>query len=176
MQGRGFALVGTPRFFDGGLPLRIKRSQTVLPFHCKRWWHFPELARYGCWLEALLGAALPDEALALAALELRQEAAGSTDPEVDRLHADGSYLRSVCTLYGPATVYRDGHEHRPVPGGQTLLMTATGRARALGLPCTLHRRPGRGPERAVIVCSFTPRADQPPLTSVYRQVARTKPA
>ena len=112
--------------------------------------------------------------MSLDSLEFRHEPAGSEDQQVDRLHADGSYLRSVCTLYGPATVYRDGNVERSVLDGYTLLMTALGRARAVGRPCTLHRRPGAGPERAVLVCSFEPRPEKPPLASLYRQVAQTR--
>jgi hypothetical protein len=123
-------------------------------------------------LEALLAEALPEEAVSLDSLEFRHEPAGSEDRTVDRLHADGSYVRSVWTLYGPPTIYRDGKVERPVPDGQTLLMTAMGRARAVRRPCTLHRRPGAGPERAVIVCSFKPRSEQPPLVSVYREAAQ----
>src|SRR5690348_7375112 len=108
MRGRGFALVNTPPFFgDGPLP-RLRRRRTVLPSHDKRWRQFPELARYASWLEALLGMALPEEVISPTSLEFRHEPAGTKDPEVDRLHADGSYLRSVWTLYGPATIYRDG--------------------------------------------------------------------
>ena len=59
----------------------------------------------------------------------------------------------------------------PVPRGQTLLLTALDRARALRLHCTLHRRPGAGPERAVIVGSFEPRLHDPQPAPVYRQVA-----
>jgi len=172
MSGRGFALVDTPPFFDDDLLLRLNRSRTVLRFHTKRWWQFPQLARYGCWLEGLLGEALPEEGVSLASLEFRHEPAGSEDQEVDRLHADGSYLRSVCTLYGPATVSRDAGIERPIPDGQTLLMTAMDRARAVRVPCTLHRRPGAGPERAVVVCSFEPRLQQPLLANVYREVAQ----
>jgi hypothetical protein len=172
MLEQGFTLVDTPWFFDDDLFLRLKRRRTVLKFHDKRWWKFPPLARYACWLEGVLTRALPEEALSLATLEFRHEPAGSEDPEVDRLHADGSYIRTVCTLYGPSTVYRDGDEERPVPDGQTLLMTALDRARVLPVPCTLHRRPGAGPERAVIVCSFEPRQEQLQLANVYRQAAQ----
>ncbi len=49
MVERGFALVDTPAFCDAGLVLRLKRQKTVLPYHSKRWWKFPQLARYGCW-------------------------------------------------------------------------------------------------------------------------------
>lgn len=172
MMGRGFALVDTPPCFGDDLLLRTKKMRTVLPADDKRWWRFPPLARYACWLEALLGAALPEEAVSLTSLEVRHEPAGSVDVEVDRLHADGSYLRSVWTLYGPATIYRDNRVERPVPDGQTLLMTALDRARAVRLPCTLHRRPGAGPERAVIVCSFVSRPEQSPLASLYQEVAQ----
>jgi hypothetical protein len=85
------------------------------------------------WLEALLSEALLDEAVAPAALELRYEPAGHDEPEVDRLHADGAYLRAVWTLYAPATLCRDAAVQRPVPGGHTLLMTApTPRRRRAG--------------------------------------------
>jgi len=157
MLGRGFAPVPTPSFFDDGSLRRMKRDRLVLPSDSGRWSRWPQLARYRSWLECLLGEALPEESPCLADLELRHEPAGLEDEEVDRLHADGSYLRSVLTLHGPATIYRDGRSERPVPSGHTLLMTAMDRARALRLHCTLHRRPGAGPERAVIVCSFEPR-------------------
>jgi hypothetical protein len=157
MLERGFARVDTPTFFDERLLLRLKRGRTVLPSGCKGWRRFPELANYGSWLEELLGRALCEEPVSLAVLELRHESAGSEDKEVDRLHADGSYIRSVCTLFGPTTIYRDGKSERSVPCGQSFLMTALDRAKAVGVPCTLHRRPGPGPERTVIVCSFEPR-------------------
>ena len=173
MLDRGFSLVDAPSFLDDGLFRRLKRSKTVLPFHSKRWWKYLELARYGCWLEGLLSAALPEESVSLAALEFRHEPAGSTDQDVDQLHADGSYIRSVFTPYGPTTVYRDGEAERSVPHGQTLLMTALDRARAVHVPCTLHRRPGAGPERAVIVCSFEPRHDELRQLNVVRRVAET---
>jgi hypothetical protein len=166
---QGFTLVKTPRFFREGLFLRLKRRRMVLPFHCNRWRKHPQLARYGCWLESLLHPALPEEAVSLAALEYRHEPAGFLDPKVDRLHADGSYIRSVFTLCGLATVYRDEDTEKSVPAGQTLLMTALARARAIGVPCTLHRRPEAGPERAVIVGSFEPRPEDPHLANVYRQ-------
>jgi hypothetical protein len=158
MSERGFTLVKTPRFFDGDSFLRLKRSLTVLPSHFQRRQFPPPLALYGRWLEALLGQALPEEPVSLAYLQFRHEPAGYEHRVVDRLHADGSYIRSVHTLYGPTTVYREGEEERSVPRGHTLLMTAMDRARAVGVPCTLHRRPGAGPERAVIVCSFEPRS------------------
>jgi hypothetical protein len=173
MAERGFSLVDTPLVFDESLSFRLRKTRLVMPFDCKRWWKYPQLARYGCWLETLLGKALAEESLSLAALEYRHEPAGSVDEEVDRLHADGSYLRSVYTLYGPATIFREGDEQRSVPCGQTLLMTALDRARALHVPCTLHRRPSGGPERAVIVCSFEPRQEQPHRANVYRQVVST---
>src|SRR4051812_46635671 len=106
MAGRGFALVDTPPFFGADLLLRLKRTRAVLPAHGNRWVRFPQLARYACWLEDLLAEALPEEAVSLASLEFRHEPAGSEDREVDRLHADGSYVRSVYTLCGPATVFR----------------------------------------------------------------------
>ena len=111
-----------------------------------------------CWLEGLLGAALPEEAVSLASLEFRHEPAGLEDPEVDRLHADGSYIRSVCTLYGPGTVYRDGREERPVPDGQTLLMTAMDRARAVRravyAPPASRVRAGAGGGRVLVRAAF----------------------
>jgi hypothetical protein len=171
LLGRGFTVVQTPPLNDDGLLVRLKRRRTVLPFHCPRWWKYPSLARHGLWLEQWLDEVLPREDLCLAYLEFRREPADSVDPEADRLHIDGSYLRSVCTLFGPTTVYRDGDVERSTPCGQTLLLTARDRARALGVPCTLHRRPGPGPERAVIVCSFEPRREQPPLANLYRRVA-----
>ena len=173
MLERGFSLVDTPSFLDDGLFRRLKRSKTVLPFHSKRWWNYPQLARYGCWLEEFLRAALPEESVSLAALEFRHEPAGCTDQEVDRLHADGSYIRTVFTPYGPTTVYRDDASECPVPHGRTLIMTAMDRARALRVPCTLHRRPGAGPERAVIVCSFAPRLGELLQANVARLVAET---
>jgi hypothetical protein len=164
MLERGFALVDTPRFFENGSCLGLKKSMTLMAVRGSRWWKHPELQRYGRWLESLLDRELPEEFLSLDALEFRHERAGALDNEVDRLHADGSYIRSVCTLYGLGTIYRDRGAEWPVPCGQTLLMTAMLRARELGLPCTLHRRPGAGPERAVIVCSFEPRQHQEPST------------
>jgi hypothetical protein len=156
MVGRGFALVTTPRFFGDGL-LRFKKSVSLWPFHSCRWGKFPELARYGRWLELLLNRALPEELVSLADVGFRYEPAGAVSKDVDILHADGYYIRSTCALYGAATIYRDAGAELSVPCGQTLLMTATGRARAVHVPCTLHRRPGAGPERAVIVCSFESR-------------------
>jgi hypothetical protein len=164
MLERGFALVDTPRFFDDGPCLRLKKSMTLRPARGNRSWKHPELYSYGRWLECLLDGALPEESLSLVALEFRYERAGALDHEVDRLHADGSYIRSVCTLHGLGTVYRDRGAEWPVPCGQTLLMTAMLRAKELGLPCTLHRRPGAGPERAVIVCSFEPQQHPEPST------------
>jgi hypothetical protein len=172
MLGRGFTLVNTPPFFDDGLFLRLGRSTAVLPFHSKRWEKLPQLARYACWLEELLGKALPEEGVSLAGLEFRNEEAGFAHREVDRLHADGSYIRSVYTPYGPSTVYHDGDAELSVPRGQTLLMTAHDRTRALRVPCTLHRRPGVGPERVVIVGSFEPRQEHPQLVNVYRLAAQ----
>jgi hypothetical protein len=173
LLGRGFTLVDTPPFSDDGLLRKLKRRKTMLPSHSKRWWRYPQLARYGCWLEEFLRAALPEESVLLTALEFRHEPAGCTDQEVDRLHADGSYIRAVFTPYGPTTVYREGAAERQVPHGRTLLMTAMDRAKALRVPCTLHRRPGAGPERAVIVCSFVPRLGQLLQANVARHVAET---
>ncbi len=171
MMERGFAVAATPRLFEKRLFPGPRKTRTVLPFHSKRWWRFPQLARYACWLEELLARALAEETVRLASLEFRHELAGSVDAQVDRLHADGSYVRSVCTLYGPATIYRDGKAERPVPRGHTLLMTALQRAKAGGVPCTLHRRPGAGPERAVIVCSFEPCPEPAGLANVCRLAA-----
>jgi hypothetical protein len=173
MTGRGFALVETPPFFRAGRPPRLYDRRTTLRPGDARWRQFPWLARYAGWLGALLGKALPEEAVALRSLEFHYEPAGFEDRNVDRLHADGSYLRSVWTLYGPPTIYREQRVERPVPDGQTLLMTATGRAKAVGRPCTLHRRPGAGPERAVIVGSFEPRAEPSPLARmIFKAAAR----
>jgi hypothetical protein len=171
MLGPGFALVDTPRFFELGMLLRLKGRKTVLPFDSNRWWTFPQLARYACWLESLLDDALTEESLSLTALEFRHEPAGSVDKTVDRLHIDGSYLRSVCAIHGPTTFYWDRKTEKSVPAGQTLLMTAMGRAKATGVHCTLHRRPGAGPERAVIVCSFEPRGEQKHLVRAYHRAA-----
>jgi hypothetical protein len=157
MLGRGFAPVATPPFSDDGQLLQLLRSSAALSPRGNRWLRFPALVRYSRWLERLLVRALPEESLGLSDLELRLEPAGYEDEQVDKLHADGSYLRSVWTVYGPTTIYRDGDAERPVPFGHTLLMTAMARARAIGVRCTLHRRPGAGPERAVIVGSFEPR-------------------
>jgi hypothetical protein len=168
----GFALVDRPSFFDDELFLRLQRNRTVLAFNSKRWWRFPQLARYGCWLEGLLQASLPEEAVSLASLEFRHEQAGTQDSEVDNLHADGGYIRTVYTLFGESTIYRHAGIERPVPDGQTLLLTAQNRTRALRIPCTLHRRPGGGSERAVIVCSFEPRLEQGQMADVYRQVVQ----
>ena len=166
--GRGFAPVATPSFFDEGLLPEPKRSRSAPPARIKPWWKFPPLVEYGDWLERLLGRALPEESLGLSDLELRHEPTGYRDEQVDKLHADGSYLRSVCTLYGPTTIYREGDEEHSVPVGQTLLMTAMNRARAIGVRCTLHRRPGAGPERAVIVCSFEPHVGHQPKKTTLR--------
>jgi hypothetical protein len=160
MRERGFGLVTTPPVFgDGALP-KSKNGRMVLRADSKGWWKLPQLAVYCRWLEGLLSEALPEESLGLTELELRHEPAGAEDKEVDRLHADGSYLRSIYTLYGPTTIYREGKVDHSVPSGQTLLMTAMARARAMRVRCTLHRRPGAGPERAVIVCSFEPGVKQ----------------
>jgi hypothetical protein len=174
MLGRGFALVETPSFFDDVLFLRLTRQRTVLRFHSKRWWKYPQLARYACWLERLLHEALPEEGVSLLSLEFRHEPEGFEDPEVDGLHADGSYIRSVFTPYGMSTIYFDVPAELSVPDGHTLLMTAQDRTRARRIPCTLHRRPGAGPERAVIVGSFEPRRDDGMQANVHRQAAGQK--
>jgi hypothetical protein len=157
MTDPGFALIKTPRFFDDGPLLRLKRHETLLPPDSTRWSRFPQFARYARWLEDLLAEALPEEPVCLAALEFRHEPPGLENLEVDRLHADAGYLRSVHTLYGATTVYRYRKMEWSVPLDQTLLMTAQDRTRALGPPCTLHRRPNPGVARAVIVCSLVPR-------------------
>jgi hypothetical protein len=172
---RGFSLVQTPAFFDQDLLVHFKRKRTTLRPMCKRWWRVPQLARYACWLERLLGRAVPEETLSLASLEFRHEPAGFQDPNVDHWHADGSYLRTVCTLYGLPTLYLDGDVERSLPEGHTLLMTAQDRTRALRVPCTLHRRPGAGPARAVIVCSFEPSQAQPHLAAIHRLVEQQSP-
>jgi hypothetical protein len=168
MLQQGFTLLGTP-LFDPDRSRTVKKSRITLRCHSKRWWRFAHLARYACWLEEVLADALPEEDVSLTELELRHERAGL----VDGLHADGSYIRSVWTLYGPTTIYRDGRTERSVPDGQTLLMTAQDRTRARRVRCTLHRRPGAGAERAVIVCSFEPR-EQSRMANVYRQVAQER--
>jgi hypothetical protein len=174
MLEHGFSLVDAPLVVDDRLLLQLKRRRTVMAFHARRWLKFPQLARYACWLEWLLGETLPEEAVSLAELDFRHEDAGSADEVVDKLHVDGSYIRTVVTLYGPTTIYRAVNTHLSAPSGQTLLMTAVNRARALGVPSTLHRRPGPGPERAVIVCSFEPRQDQAENANVYRQAAQIR--
>jgi hypothetical protein len=171
MLAGGFTLLETPRLIEMELLVTSKGRTTTLPGDCKRWWAFPKLARYACWLEMMLCNALPEELVSLTALEFRHEPAGYEDKTVDTLHADGSYIRSVHSIYGPTTIYRHGKTEEPVPPGQTLLMTATARARAVGVHCTLHRRPGPGPERAVIVCSFEPRQTGRPGRHAYRQAA-----
>src|SRR5262249_38088978 len=124
MLDRGLALVKSPRLFDEHLFLRLPRSKTVLPPDSKRWGKLPELAAYASWLEELLGLALPEEAVGLVALEFRHEPDGFEDRESDRLHVDGSYIRTVCTLFGRSTLYQDEDGVRPVPDGHTLIMTA----------------------------------------------------
>ena len=172
MLDRGFTLLDTSSLFGESLPWPLKRKTTVLPSHGKQWWKFPKLACYASWLEELLAQALPEESVGLTALEVRDEAAGSEDKEVDRLHVDGSYIRSVCTLHGLPTIYREGKDERSVLWGQTLLMPAIDRGRATRVRCTLHRRPGIGPERLVIVCSFEPQEDSGKQGKVYHQIAR----
>lgn len=177
MLARGFTLVDTPRCFRDGRLLKMKKSMMLKLSDCNR--QLPELARYGCWLQRLIQDALPEERVSLAILEFRYEAASHADKQVDRLHADGSYIRSVYTLYGPSTIYRDGKVEWPVPDDQTLLMTAIERARARHVPCTLHRRPGRGFERAIIVCSFQSHrltASPPAWRGAARHVIGSRPS
>jgi hypothetical protein len=171
MNDRGFTLVSTPRFCDESLHRRFKWGRTVLTCDSDRWGKYPQLARYASWLEGLLNLALPEEEISLDALEYRREQAGAVDPETDRLHADGSYIRTVYTLFGPSTIYRDGQEEIATPAGFTLLMTAMDRTRALDIPCTLHRRPGVGPERAAIVCSFASGKKRSSQGQIYQRVA-----
>jgi hypothetical protein len=172
MLGPGFALADTPPFFDDDLFLRLQRTKAVLSYHSNRWEKLPQLARYACWLEYLLRQALPEESVSLAGLEFRHEAAQSVDRVTDRLHADGSYIRAVYTLTGTPTLYHDGTAERPVPWGQTLLMTAHQRTRRLRILPTLHRRPGAGPERAVLVCSLEPRHEEVQRVDPYRRAAQ----
>jgi hypothetical protein len=172
MMGCGFALVNTPSFFRDGLHQRLSSPRTELDADDKRWRQFPDLARYGCWVETLLEKALPEEAVSLACLDFRHEPADLEDQEVDRLHADGYYIRSVYTLFGPTTIYRDQGVERSVLEGHTLLMTAYDRAKAVHRPCTLHRRPGAGPERALIVCSFELPSVRPTRARLYREVGQ----
>jgi hypothetical protein len=171
MLDRGFTLVTSPRAPELASLGGCKQHRLLLPFRSKQWWKFPQLAEYARGLERLLDEALPEEALCLATLELRYEPAGAEDKSVDRLHADGSYIRSVVTIVGPTTIYRERKAEFSVPSGQTLMMTAMNRAKARRIPCTLHRRPGPGPERAVIVCSFEPVQEQPPAERIDRRVA-----
>lgn len=168
MLGKGFVLVDTSRLIDD-IPLPPRTLQ--LEFHSKQWWKFPQLARYSLRLETLLRPSLPEESVSLAAVEFRVEAESFEEPSVDHLHIDGSYIRSVCTLYGPSTIYRHKKVEQSAPLKQTLLMTAIDRGRTLRIPCTLHRRPGPGPARAVIVCSFEPREDDLRRPNVFRNVA-----
>jgi hypothetical protein len=172
MMERGFTLVPTPLSLETRAFLESRTSRFVKPFDGRPWRPLPALSEYARWLEELLRTALPDEPVALAALELRHERAGSSDASADRLHVDGSYIRSVYTHHGPATIYRDGKTEQCVPAGRTLLMTAMNRARSIGQPCTLHRRPGPGPERAVIVCSFEPTPEHRPQSDARPHAGR----
>lgn len=153
----GFALVQAPLLFNDRQLRRLKDSTSLVSDYRNGWRRCPSLTRYGSWLERLLGEALPEEAVRLAALEFRHEPAGTEDEEVDRLHVDGSYIRAVYTVSGRATIYRHRGVELPVPPGQILLLTAIDRARAVRISATLHRRPGGGAERVVIVCSFESR-------------------
>jgi hypothetical protein len=152
----GFCLVRSPWFFNERLLQRLPRRRLLLRVQDKLRQRYPELAHYGAWLAQLLLLALPEEEARLVTLEYRYEPAGSEDEEVDRLHADGSYIRAVYNLCGSATVYRHEGVETAVPASHTLLMTAQQRTRARRISSTLHRRPGAGPERAVLVCSFEP--------------------
>jgi hypothetical protein len=172
MLERGFSLVDMPPLLDGGRFPELKKKKMVMTCDCMRWWQFPQLAVHACWLESLVSEALPEESVSLVALDYRYEQASFEDRTVDRLHADGSYVRSVYTLYGASTLYREEDNEHSVPRGRALLLTAMSRARALGLHCTLHRRPGPGPERAVIVCSFEPRYEKRGKAEIHREVAR----
>lgn len=152
---KGFALLPTPRLHvDEALP-RGKKDRILAPFFSRRSERFPELARYGRWLDSLLRQALPEECLGLDTLEYRFERAKLVIDEVDKLHADGGYIRSLYTLAGPPTVYLHARKEHIVPFGRTLVITAFGRARKVRVPCTLHRRPGSGIERTLIVGTFS---------------------
>ncbi len=170
MAGPGFALIATPPPFGDALCVGGHAGRSALRPDSGRWWRHAGLARYAVWLEGLLAAALPAEGVSLTELEVRREPIGRADAVADRLHADGSYVRTVHALYGPTTLYREGGVERPVPDGHTLIMTAQDRTRAVRVPCTLHRRPGPGPERAVIVCSFEPGTGDEEA-AVYRRAA-----
>jgi hypothetical protein len=153
MLERGFTLLKTPKAVHDVLLPALKRSVTVRSLEGQR---FPGLPCYGAWVQWLLQMLLPEERICLTTLEYRYEPANHADEQIDRLHADGAYLRSAYTLSGASTIFRDAKTERSVPPGFTILMTAIGRARAIRVPCTLHRRPGRGMERSVIICSFEP--------------------
>jgi hypothetical protein len=172
MMTRGFTLLRVPMSPDNLHPGRINKS-ILLSFHTKRWWKFPQWARYACWLERLLLDALPQESARLVSLELRQETAGCVDQEVDGWHADGSYIRSVFSPHGRSTLYLDDGIAHPVPAGMILLMTAAGRTRVRRVHCTLHRRPGLDPERAVTVGSFEPRSLEFDETATYHQATQS---
>ncbi len=175
MLGRGFSLVETPSFSHESLQNRWNQRSSLLLFSSKHWMKYPHLARYACWLEDLVTRALPEEKLSFIGLEFRREPAGHVNREVDRLHADAAYLRAVYTLYGASTIYRENRQEFPVPEGRTLLMTAQDRTRAVRIPGTLHRRPGPGPERAVLVSTFQPRSEEDEAVKIYRQAAAQKP-
>lgn len=157
MRERGFTLLDGRLFLDEQHRFRLTRGWNVLRIGSRRWQQLPKLVEYAQRLEHLLCQALAEEFVALVRVEYRHEAADSEETDVDRWHADGAYIRSVYTDFGPGTRYREGDTERTVPIGKTLIMTAIDRARAVGVPCTLHRRPGPGPERAVVICSFESR-------------------
>jgi hypothetical protein len=154
MRVPGFHILDTLRLAES-IPLITRTIE--LPMGCRQWRKFPQLARYALWVESLLQQALPEELICLDRLEYRIEAANSQEPDVDQWHVDGSYVRSACTVQGMSTIVLHQEIERAIPLKQTLLMTAMGRGRSLRIPCTLHRRPGAGPARAVIVCSFESR-------------------
>ena len=170
-MGRGFSLVDTPPFFGDGLPSVLVSTGWCYRSKTSVGGRSPELARYTFWLETILVEALPEESLCMTSVEFRHEPAGLEDREVDRLHADGSYLHSVWTLYGPATIYRDGRIEKPVPNGQTLLMTAIESCRkpfARALPCTgVRSKTGAGGDRLLVRPPWNSRRRR----SVHRRAA-----
>jgi hypothetical protein len=154
MRREGFALVTTPPIRLSPTLIRGRKNRVLTSLDSRCSWRFPELVNYGEWLQRLIQQTLPEERLQLGTLEFRFERGGLVDKEVDRIHADGGYIRSLHLLWGLSTFYRNGKIEQIVPKGQTLLMTAMDRARKLHVPCTLHRRPEANSERALIVCSF----------------------
>ncbi len=158
MMGRGFALVPTPLCPGDHLLKELKGARTAPRPGSKRWSRFPHLHRYRCWLERLLVQALPEETLRLVDLDVRHEPAGSANPLVDKLHADGLYVRSVWTLYGPTTIYRDGRAEPLRPARPNFVDDGHGPRK--GTRSALHAPPpsrrGTGTSRdRVLVCEFT---------------------